>query len=206
MCLICTISFLLNDVITYYLQAALNAKIPGTRKRVTGLGRVSYTLLFHLMDEFISEVNSHHDSWSLPSSESGLQFPESLTMTLVEESHDPTADIRSEAAVQWAEKCLKRVDGVMAHAVKRYKVECGRNNPSLGSKIGVQEHTLAKSCCLLCEQTGYGGDGDGDDMGDTLMQATREVMSDWKLEVSLSFLFIFRPSVTNGLFYLFIHL
>lgn len=152
---------------------------------MTGLGRVSYTLLFHLVDEFVSEVNSHHDGWSLPSSEFSPQLSEPLTMTLVEESYDPTTDIRSEKAVGLAEKCLKKVDKVMTDAVKRYKVECGRNNPSLASRIGTQEHTLAKSCCLLCEQTGYGGDED--DMGDTLMQATRVVMSDWKQEVSLNF-------------------
>ena len=111
-------------------------------------------------------------------------------MTLVEESHDPTTDIRSEKAVELAEKCLKKVDNAMANAVQRYKVECGRNNPSLASRIGTQEHTLAKSCCLLCEQTGYGGDED--DMGDTLMQATRELMSDWKQEVSLNFNFFIR--------------
>ena len=158
---------------------------------MTGLGRASYTLLFHLVDEFVSEVNEHHDGWSLPSSEFNFQlFP---TMTLVEESHDPTADIRSEKAVGLAEKCLKKMDKVMADAVKRYKVECGRNNPSLASRIGTQEHTLAKSCCLLCEQTGYGGDED--DMGNTLMQATREVMSDWKLEVSLELSSLFSPFI-----------
>ena len=152
---------------------------------MTGLGRVSYTLLFHLVDEFVSEVNSHHDGWSLPSSEFSFQLSGPPTMTLAEEFHDPTSDIRSEKATGLAEKCLKKVDKVMADAVKRYKVECGRNNPSLASRIGAQEYTLAKSCCLLCEQTGYGGDED--DMGDTLMQATREVMSDWKQEVSLNF-------------------
>ena len=120
-------------------------------------------------------------------------------MTLVEESHDPTTDIRSEKAVGLAEKCLKKVDKVMADAVKRYKVECGRNNPSLASRIGTQEHTLAKSCCLLCEQTGYGCDED--DMCDTLMQATREVMSDWRQEVSSNFLLSFNPSIINGLFF-----
>ena len=178
-------SLILSTLSRITLQAALNAKVPGTRKRVTGLGRVSYTLLFHLVDEFVSEVNSHHDSWSLPSSEYfSFQVSGPPTMTLVEESHDPTTDIRSEKAVGLAEKCLKKVDKVMADAVKRYKVECGRNNPSLASRIGIQEHTLAKSCCLLCEQTGYGGDED--DMGDTLMQVTREVMSDWKQEVSLN--------------------
>ena len=114
-------------------------------------------------------------------------------MTLVEESHDPTTDIRSEKAVELAEKCLKKVDKVMADAVKRYKVECGRNNPSLASRIGAQEHTLAKSCCLLCEQTGYGGDED--DMGDILMQVTREVMSDWKQEVSLNCLSLYSSFV-----------
>ena len=163
---------------------------------MTGLGRVSYTLLFHLVDEFVSEVNSHHDSWSLPSSEFSFQISGPPTMTLVEESHDPTTDIRSEKAVELAENCLKRVDKVMADAVKRYKVECGRNNPSLASRIGTQEYTLAKSCCLLCEQTGYGGDED--DMGDTLMQTTREVMSDWKQEVSLNCLLFIRPSFIDG--------
>lgn len=136
------------------------------------------------MDEFVSEVNLHHDSWSLPPSESGFRLPEPLTMTLVEEFHDPTTDLRSETAVELAEACLKKVDRVMANAVKRYKVECGRNNPSLASRIGAQEHSLAKSCCLLSEQTGFGGNSD--DMGDTLMQATREAMSDWKQEVSLN--------------------
>ena len=154
---------------------------------MTGLGRVSYTLLFHLVDEFVSEVNLHHDSWSLPSSKAEFQLPGPPTMTLVEESHDPTTDIRSQTAVELAEKCLKKVDKIMALAVKRYKVECGRSNPFLASRIGIQEHTLAKSCCLLCEQTGYGGDEEGDDMGDTLMQTTREAMLDWKLEVSLDF-------------------
>lgn len=161
---------------------------------MTGLGRVSYTLLFHLVDEFVSEVNSHHDGWSLPSSE--FRFQLLPTMTLIEEFHDPTSDTRSEKATVLAEKCLEKVDKVMADAVKRYKVECGRNNPSLASRIGTQEYTLAKSCCLLCEQTGYGSDED--DMGDTLMQATREVMSDWKQEVSLNFIFSFRPSFIDG--------
>ena len=163
---------------------------------MTGLGRVSYTLLFHLVDEFVSEVNSHHDGWSLPSSE--FRFQLLPTMTLIEEFHDPTSDTRSEKATVLAEKCLEKVDKVMADAVKRYKVECGRNNPSLASRIGTQEYTLAKSCCLLCEQTGYGSDED--DMGDTLMQATREVMSDWKQEVSLNFIFSFRPSFIDGFF------
>ena len=186
-------SMIFYNTISYYSQTALNAKVPGTRKRVTGLGRASYTLLFHLVDEFVSEVNSHHDSWSLPPSESGFQLLGPPTMTLVEESHDPTTDIRCEKAVGLAEKCLKKVDRVMANAVRRYKVECGRNNPSLASRISTQEHSLAKSCCLLCEQTGYGGNPEGDDMGDTLMQASREVMSDWKQEVSLNFCSNFSP-------------
>ena len=165
---------------------------------MTGLGRVTYALLFHLVDEFVSEVNLHHDFWSLPSSEFSFHLSGPPTMTLVEESHDPTTDVRSEKAIGLAEKCLKKVDKVMAGAVTRYKAECGRNNFSLAGRIGAQEHTLAKSCCLLCEQTGYGGDED--DIGDTLMQATRQVMSDWMQEVSLYFLLSIRPSFIDGLF------
>jgi hypothetical protein len=119
-------------------------------------------------------------------------------MTFVEESHDPTTDIRSEKATGLAEKFLKKVDKVMADAVMRYKVECGRNNPSLAGRIGTQEHTLFELCRSLYEQTKYGGDEE--DMGDTLMQSTREVMSDWDQEVSLSFLLSFRPSFIDGLF------
>jgi len=45
------------------------------------------------------------------------------------------------------------------------------------------ESTLAKSCCLLSEQTGYGSEES--DLGDTILEETRGVMKEWKAEVSL---------------------
>jgi hypothetical protein len=158
--------------------------MPGTRKRVTGLGRVSFTILYHLIDEFISEVESHHDGWSYRSSSREPSiYP--ATMTIIEESHEPTADARCREAVHLAEELLRRYDEVMMGAVRRYRVECGRNNCNLASAIGTKEHNLARACCLLCEQTGYGGDED--DMGDTLLRDSRNVMREWKQEVTPTF-------------------
>ncbi|KAF8968996.1 hypothetical protein BDZ97DRAFT_1797292 [Flammula alnicola] len=165
------------DYVVSALDLALQAKVPGTRKRLSGLGRVSYTILYNLVDEFVDEVNAHHDGPSSISSEPCLYPP---TMTLVEESKDPSTDERSDEAVQVAEASLKNIDRVLADAVRRYKVECGRNNPTLASRISTQEHALAKGCCLLCEQTGYGTNDD--DMGDTLMEETRDIMAQWKNE------------------------
>lgn len=103
-------------------------------------------------------------------------------MTLVEEAKDPSTDERSDEAVQLAEHSLKTLDKVLADAVRRYKAECGRNNPSLAMRISAQQHALSKGCCLLCEQTGYGTDAS--DMGDTLMEETRGIMEQWKNEAS----------------------
>ncbi len=102
-------------------------------------------------------------------------------MSLVEEAKDPSTDTRSDEAVRRAEQVLKNFDRTMANAVRRHKSERGRNNASLAEKIGIQEHTLAKGFCLLCEQTGYGADDD--DTGGTLMEETRNVMTMWKSEV-----------------------
>ena len=102
-------------------------------------------------------------------------------MSLVEEAKDPSTDARSDEAVRRAEQALKNFDQTMANAVRRYKVERGWNNASLAQKISLQEHTLAKGFCLLCEQTGYGAEDD--DTGGTLMEETRNVMTIWKGEV-----------------------
>ncbi|KDR82353.1 hypothetical protein GALMADRAFT_237615 [Galerina marginata CBS 339.88] len=165
------------DYVASALDVALNAKVPGTRRRITGLGRVCYTILYNLVDEFIDEVNAHHDGPSTKSSEPCL-YP--ATMTLVEEAKDPSTDDRSDKAVQLAEEALRGIDKVLADAVRRHKAECGRNNPSLAIKISAQEHALAKGCCLLCEQTGYGTVES--DIGDTLMDEARGVLMQWKSE------------------------
>lgn len=164
------------------LQNALSAKVASTRKRLPGLGRPSYIILYNLIDEFIDEVNVHHDSWSHSGSSARLYPP---TMSLVEEAKDPSTDARSDEAVRRAEKALNNFDRTMANAVRRYKVERGWNNSSLAEKISLQEHTLARGFCLLCEQTGYGAEDD--DTGGTLMEETRNVMTMWKSEVGYVF-------------------
>jgi ribosome-binding protein aMBF1 (putative translation factor) len=109
-------------------------------------------------------------------------------MSLVDESKDPSTDARSEESDKHAEEALKDFDRVMANAVRRYKAERGWNNPTLADKISTQEHMLAKGCCLLCEQTGYGAEEN--DVGETLMEETRGIMSAWKNEVWLAFLVV----------------
>lgn len=176
-------TFIFSAVVHLFLQNALNAKVHGTRKRIPSLGRPAYAILYNLIDEFIDEVNIHHDICS--TSDSGLNlYPP--TLSLVEEAKDPSTDDRSEESVKSAEEALKRFDQVMANAVRRYKAERGWCNATLAEKISTQEHTLAKGCCLLCEQTGYGAEEN--DMGDTLMKETRGVMTLWKNEVGILYL------------------
>lgn len=98
-------------------------------------------------------------------------------MSLAEESNDPSTDVRSVNAVQSAETILSRYDAIMVSAIRRYKAEC--NKKLMASGIGRKEDNLAKGCCLLSEQTGYGGT---DDMGFNLLTETREALMDWKLE------------------------
>ncbi|TFK39016.1 hypothetical protein BDQ12DRAFT_682867 [Crucibulum laeve] len=175
------------------IENMLNAKLPGTRKRVPGLGRITFSILYHLMDEFISAIDAHHDGWSYRASPtkspttpvkspSSIFIPDSPyppTLTLIEECNDPSTDARSELAVQQAEELLQRYDAIFVVAVKRYKAETGRNR-KLAATIGRREYTLARALCLLCEQTGYGSEDD--DMGDTLLQYSREAMRDWKAQ------------------------
>jgi hypothetical protein len=158
--------------------------VPGTRKRVSGVGRLSFTILFHLIDEFISEVDSHHEGWSYRTPSFSARSLSSLypeTMTIIEESHDDSADMRTDLAVKEAEEFLTRYDAVLADAVRRYKIECGRNNTNLADAIGSKEHAFSKACCLLCEQTGYGSEDS--DAGDTLLHEARTAMMEWKHEV-----------------------
>ncbi|TFK24407.1 hypothetical protein FA15DRAFT_669640 [Coprinopsis marcescibilis] len=169
------------DFVLTAIENLLSSKVPGTRKRVSGLGRISFTILYQLIDEFISEVDLHHDGWSYRSpgfSARSSLYPE--TMTIVEESHDSSTDVRIELAVREAEDFLARYDSVMADAVRRYKIECGRSNVNLADAIGSKEHSLSRACCLLCEQTGYGSNDN--DTGDTLLQETRAAMQEWKAE------------------------
>jgi hypothetical protein len=155
----------------------LNAKIPGTRRRVPGLGKISFAILYQLLDEFINEVNAHQDGWSLRYPAGPVEL-DPLILSLAEEANDPSTDDRSVDAVRRAEEILSRYDTVMAVAVRRYKAEC--NKKLMATSIGKKEDSLAKGCCLLSEQTGYGGT---DDVGFNLLTETREIMVEWKVEV-----------------------
>lgn len=158
-------------------QNLLGAKVPGTRKRVTGLGRISFTILYQLLDEFISEVDAHHDrQWSQITSSPSKTYPQ--TLTIIEESQDSSTDARMEITVEEAEEVLNRYDILLADAVRRYKIECGRSNQKLADAIGGKEYAISRACCLLSEQTGFGGDDDGD----SLLLEARTAMQEWKEE------------------------
>jgi CRISPR/Cas system-associated exonuclease Cas4 (RecB family) len=120
-------------------------------------GKTLFSILFHLIDEFISAVDAYQDGWS----HTGPVERCSWVMTLVEEANDSSTDKRSVLAVRAAEAHLRRFDAVMALAVKRFKSEC-TEYWELSKAIGRKQETLARSCCLLSEQTGF---GDADDMG-----------------------------------------
>ncbi|KAF8073407.1 hypothetical protein FPV67DRAFT_1477668, partial [Lyophyllum atratum] len=169
------LEFVLNAI-----ETVLDAKIPRTRRRVSGLGRVSFSILYNLMDGFIDEVNAHQDGWSFRHP-AGPVEPDALIMTLAEEANEPSTDGRSEDAVRSAEQFFERYDAVMVAAVRRYKSES--NKRLMAGAIERKEESLARGCCLLSEQTGYGGT---DDMGFKLLVKTREAMIQWKNEAGSS--------------------
>ncbi|KAJ6557281.1 hypothetical protein DFH09DRAFT_986856 [Mycena vulgaris] len=139
-------------------------------------GRTLFSILFHLIDEYISAVDAHQDGWSHRFPKAPVE-PYSWVMTLVEEANDSSTDERSTTAVKQAEAKLKRFDAVMALALQRYKAEC-TEYWQISAAIGRKQETLARGCCLLTEQTGYGSEAD--DMGFGLLVTTRELMLRWK--------------------------
>ncbi|KAF7346117.1 hypothetical protein MSAN_01838400 [Mycena sanguinolenta] len=146
------------DFVLTAVQNVLRAKIK------IATGKTLFTILFHLIDE----------------EPAGPVEPCSWVMTLVEEANDSSTDERSLAAVRKAEANLDRFDAVMALAVQRYKSE-SRDYWQLSKAIGSKQETLARSCCLLSEQTGF---GDADDLGFGLLVTTREAMLKWKEQAS----------------------
>ncbi|KAJ7043905.1 hypothetical protein C8F04DRAFT_1070875 [Mycena alexandri] len=138
-------------------------------------GKTLFSILFHLIDQYISAVDAFQDGWSHQQSKVPVE-PCSWVMTLVEEANDSSTDERSTMAVEQAEAELDRYDAVMTQALRRYKAE----RPEywrLSTAIGDKQETLARGCCLLSEQTGYGG---SDDMGLSLLFTTRDAMLEWK--------------------------
>jgi len=99
-------------------------------------------------------------------------------MSFAEEANDSTTDQRSDDAVHRAEEILEKYDRVMESSVKRYRSEC--NKRLMAGAIERKEESLARGCCLLSEQTGFGGT---DGMGFSLLVRTRDEMLQWKHEV-----------------------
>ncbi|KAG6914239.1 hypothetical protein DXG01_001498 [Tephrocybe rancida] len=168
------------DFVLKGIEAVLNAKVPGTRRRFTGLGRLSFSLMYHLIEGFIDEVNAHQDGWSFRYP-AGPVEPDPLIMTLAEECTESSSDTRSDDAVRAAEELFKQYDKIMVLALRRYKSEC--NKKLMASAIDRKEESLSRGCCLLSEQTGYGGT---DDMGFNLLVDTRDAMMEWKAEAKLT--------------------
>ncbi|KAF8628809.1 hypothetical protein AX15_003704 [Amanita polypyramis BW_CC] len=155
----------------------LNAKMSGTRRRVSGLGWICFAILYHLIDEFISEVNGHQDGSSYRSLGMGpSEYP--VTMSLAEEAKDSSADARSEKAIATADGLFKQYDTVMLMAVQRYKAEHGKCK-RVACSVGRKECSLANACCLLSEQTGFGSD---DVAGNVLLKKTKTLMRKWRSE------------------------
>ncbi|KAF7365398.1 hypothetical protein MVEN_00412300 [Mycena venus] len=159
------------DFVLAAVQNVLRAKIPQI-----STGKTLFSVLFHLIDQFISAVDAWQDCWS----PAGPVERCSWVMTLVEEANDSSTDERSVTAVREAEASLERFDAVMALTVERFKSECAEYW-QLSKAIGRKQETLARSCCLLSEQTGF---GDADDMGFGLLVTTREAMLKWKEQSS----------------------
>ncbi|KAK7048193.1 hypothetical protein R3P38DRAFT_2867901 [Favolaschia claudopus] len=156
------------DFVLKAIQNVLRAKLQ------TSIGKPLFSVLFHLIEEFICAVDAYQDGWSDEAEAAGTRC--SWVMTLVEETKDSSTDERSVAAVRGAETWLAQFDAVMALAVKCYKSECA-DYKQLARTIGSKQETLSRSCCLLSEQTGF---GDADDMGFGLLVTTREAMLRWR--------------------------
>lgn len=153
--------------------------MPGARRRVAGLGWICFTILYHLIDEFISEVNAHQDGSAYHRSLSIGASDYPPTMTLAEEAKEPSADARSDKAIAMADAMLLQYDTVMLMAVQRYKAEDGKTK-DIACSVGQRERALANACCLLSEQTGFGSD---DVTGNVLLKKTRSLMKKWRNEV-----------------------
>lgn len=163
------------------IENLLKTKVPGTRQCIKGLGYITFSLLYHIIDGFISDVDHHHDGWSSRGTEEHPIYP--VTMTLVEEAKDPSTDSRAERAVRLAVEALRRYDKVMEVALRRLKSE-SQKTIKAARIIAQKERVLAHACCLLCEQTGFCEDKGG--TGDSILQLTRRLMRQWKAKYGIS--------------------
>ncbi|KAJ7069960.1 hypothetical protein C8F01DRAFT_1016213 [Mycena amicta] len=135
------------------------------------VGRTLFTIVHALIDQYISAVDRYqdHDRYS-------------WVMSLVEEANasaaDESIDQRSTDAVRDAEALLNRLDKIFVRVIMRFKAD-SMDYRRLAGFIGMKEETIARSCCLLSEQTGF---GDADDMGFGLLVHSREAMLRWKTQ------------------------
>ncbi|KAJ7644295.1 hypothetical protein FB45DRAFT_784224 [Roridomyces roridus] len=143
------------------VQNVLRAKVP------VAPGKALFTILFHLIDQYMTAVDAQQD---------GCAY-RSWVMTLVEEAKDSSTDERSEEALADAEAQLKHFDTVMRLALARYKSDSRSEVGKVAPAIGQMEETLARGCCLLSEQTGLGAETE---MGFGLLPTTRNAMLGWK--------------------------
>lgn len=167
-----------SSVSTTRFDAYIHAQNVLRAKVYIATGKTLFSILFHLIDEYISAVDAYQDGWSHREPMVPVERC-SWVMTLAEEANDSSTDERSIIAVEQAEANLDRFDVVMALALQLFKAECTEYR-QLSAAIGRKQETLARSCCLLSEQTGYGG---SDDLGYSLLVATREAMLQWKEQV-----------------------
>lgn len=154
-------------------QALLEVKVPGTRRRVTGLGRILFPLLYSILDNLISDINSTSDVF-IPTYWHKEPFPY---------DHDDDADdwdTRDATATQKANAILERYDKAMAKALERYKKES--NKKQMAGSIREKEDELARGLWLVAEQARW-GPGGAQEMGFGLMEKTRDAMQDWTNEV-----------------------
>nr|GAT50571.1 predicted protein [Mycena chlorophos] len=142
-------------------------------KLQTTVGRTLFSILFHLVDEYVSAVDRYQDGWS-------YEARYDWVMSLVEEANaasaSSTIDARSADAVRDAETQLDWLDKILQRVVLRFKAE-SIDHKRLAGVVGMKEEALARACCLLSEQTGF---GDADEMGFGLLVNSREAMLQWK--------------------------
>lgn len=154
-------------------QALLEVKVPGTKRRVTGLGRILFPLLYTILDELITSVNATYEGF----------FPTYRCREPFQYDDDDDAEdwgARDATATKKANAILERYDAVMLKALERYKKES--NKKQMAGSIRAKEDDLARGLWLVAEQARW-GPGGAQEMGFGLMEKTRDAMQDWANEV-----------------------
>lgn len=157
----------------------LETKIPGTRRRQSGLGRICFPLLFSFLSELLFQVICISQGFPGGSSRDPLHFRclENHATTLLSPEHEH----RSSTATARGNDLLKRCDEVMANAFDRFYKESG-DKKKAAVKVKEEEKEFAASLWLVNEQGGFGMK---DGMGFDLFEKTRDKMLEFVKDVSL---------------------